>query len=176
MTFKRVNRLVHRWATPVVAIPSIIILVTGVMLQLKKQSDWIQPPTRYGSGSIPVIDFGEILEVVRSVDEAGITSWDDVDRVDIRPSKGVIKVRSVTRWEVQIDGVTGSVLHSAYRRSDLIESLHDGSFFHDAVKLWVYLPAALVLTVMWATGLYLFVLPSLARRRRPARRTSRASG
>lgn len=58
----------------------------------------------------------------------------------------------------------------AYRRSDLIESLHDGTFFGDPVKCWVVLPTGLVLAVMWGTGVYLFVLPFLARRRQRRRR------
>ena len=57
----------------------------------------------------------------------------------------------------------------AYRRSDLIESLHDGSFFGgDFAKLGVFLPTALVLCVLWGTGIYLFFLPYMVRRRRRA--------
>ena len=79
---------------------------------------------------------------------------------------GIVKVRAENRWEVQVDAVTGEVLQVAYRRSDLIESLHDGSFFHDMVKLWVFLPCALLLLGLWVSGIYLFVLPYQTRRKR----------
>ena len=70
----------------------------------------------------------------------------------------MLKIRCKNRWEIQLDANSGEVLQVAYRRSDLIESIHDGSFFHDRVKLWVFLPAALVLGVLWLTGSYLFFL------------------
>ena len=174
MRVHKANRLVHRWATVVVAAPVLVMLVTGMLLQWKKQSAWIQPPTQRGVEAALSIGFDQILAAARSVEPAGIETWDDVDRLDVRPGKGVVKVRSNTRWEVQIDATTGAVLQSAYRRSDLIESLHDGSFFHEGVKLWVFFPAAVVLTVMWATGLYLFVLPYNVRRKRRAQRRAEA--
>ena len=130
MKLNKANRLLHRWATLVVTLPMLIVLVTGILLQWKKQSAWIQPPTQRGSAAIPTIGFDEILSAARTVEEARIESWDDIDRLDVRPGKGVVKVRSNARWEIQIDAETGAVLQSAYRRSDLIESMHDGSFFH----------------------------------------------
>ena len=103
-----------------------------------------------------------------SVEEAGIEGWDDVDRLDVRPGRGMLKVRAKNRWEVQVDAATGEVLQASYRRSDLIESIHDGSFFADAAKLWVFLPAALILLGLWISGVYLWLLPHLVRRRRRA--------
>jgi hypothetical protein len=88
--------------------------------------------------------------------------------VDIRPKDGIIKVTCKSRWEVQVDFQSGEVVQSAYRRSDLIESLHDGSWFGDAAKLYVFLPVAVVVLVLWATGVYLFVLPYSVRWRRAA--------
>jgi uncharacterized iron-regulated membrane protein len=143
-----------------------------VLLQLKKQSAWIQPPSQAGTGTELALSFDQILEASQQVSEANVASWDDIDRLDVRPSKGMIKVRCKNQWEIQLDAKTGEVLQVAYRRSDLIESIHDGSFFHDIVKLWVFLPAALVLGVLWVTGLYLFFLPYYAkwnRRRKRAR-------
>jgi uncharacterized iron-regulated membrane protein len=61
------------------------------------------------------------------------------------------------------------VLQTMVRRSDLIESLHDGSWFHDRAKLWIFFPVALALLGLWATGVYLWLLPALTRRRRRER-------
>jgi hypothetical protein len=52
---------------------------------------------------------------------------------------------------------------------DLIESLHNGTFFHDKAKLWIFLPSALVLFVIWTTGIWLFLLPILTKRKRRKR-------
>lgn len=169
MNFNKANRLAHRWATVVVTLPLLVMLVTGMLLQWKKQSPWVQPPTQRGVGTVPSIGFDQILMAAASVNEAAIETWDDIDRLDVRPDRGVIKVRANNRWEVQIDAETGEVLQAAVRRSDLIESLHDGSFFHEGVKLWVFFPSAVALTVMLGTGVYMFVLPTISRRRRRAR-------
>ena len=106
-----------------------------------------------------LITFEEILKAVQSVENININSWEDVDRLDVRPKNGIIKVRGINRWEVQIDTHTGKVLQVAYRRSDLIESIHDGTFFHEKVKLWLFLPVALTLFILWLTGVYMFILP-----------------
>lgn len=170
----RLNRIVHRWGSVAIALPALIVLVSGVVLQLKKQSAWIQPKTQKGIAEEPQLSFPTILAAVQAIPEAQVQSWKDIDRLDVRPGKGMLKVRCKNRWEVQLDAATGDVLQVAYRRSDLIESIHDGSFFSDSVKLWVFLPTAVVLVVLWVTGVYLFLLPYLAKRQR--RRAKRAGG
>lgn len=166
MSAPRLNRKVHRIVALVSAVPFLLILLTGLFLQLKKDVSWIQPATRSGSGDAPVISFEQVLDAARGVPEAEVESWSDVDRLDVRPDRGLIKVRARNRWEVQVDAQSGEVLQVAYRRSDLIESLHDGSWFHDRVKLWVFLPVAVLLLGLWGTGVYLWLLPHLVRRRR----------
>ena len=133
---------------------------------MKKVSPYIQPPTQHGAGTEPAIGFERILEVARSVPEVEIESWEDIDRLDVRPGKGVVKVRCKNRYEVQIDTETSEILQVAVRPSDLIESIHDGSYFNDHFKLWVFLPAGIVLAMLVITGIYLFLLPYLVRRKR----------
>jgi uncharacterized iron-regulated membrane protein len=170
MKLSKLNRVVHRWGSILCLLPLMIIIVTGIMLQLKKEFAFIQPPTQTGSATQLSISFDRILEVVQTVPEAEIASWDDIDRLDVRPGKGMVKVRANNRWEIQIDAKTGEVLQVAVRRSDLIESIHDGSYFHESVKLWVFLPAGLILAALSITGLYLFCLPYLAKRRQRRKR------
>lgn len=167
----KLNRVLHRWGSIAVALPVLIVIVTGLILLLKKDVSWIQPPTIRGESKELTLGFDRILEISQTVPEAGIKTWNDIDRLDVRPSKGMLKVRARNRWEIQIDAKSGDVLQVAYRRSDLIESLHDGSFFHDKLKLWLFLPSALVLLALWITGIYLFFQPHLLRRKR--RKTAR---
>jgi uncharacterized iron-regulated membrane protein len=157
MKLSKLNRDVHRWASALVALPMVIVIVSGVILQLKRESAWIQPTTQVGSSGELLLSFDQILEISRLIPEAQVKSWNDIDRLDVRPGKGVLKVRCKNRWEIQLDTKTGEVLRVAYRRSDLIESIHDGSFFHDSFKRRVFLPAGVILLVVWATGIYLFI-------------------
>lgn len=168
MSAAKWNRKLHRAGAVVVALPFLVILCTGLLLQVKKQSEWIQPPSARGSTTELTAGFDQILEAARGAG-VGIDSWEDVDRLDVRPGRGLVKVRAKNRWEVQVDSATASVLQVACRRSDWIESLHDGSWFHDRVKLLVFLPSAVVLLGLWASGMYLFLLPYLVMRRRKFR-------
>ena len=152
-------RKIHYWISPFIFIPILIILSTGILLQLKKQSDWIQPPIQQGVSNIPSIEFEEMLEAAKSVPEAEINSWEDIDRIDVRPDKGISKIRSNNQWEIQIDNQTKEILSVEYRRSDVIESIHDGSFFTDYVKFGWFLPAAILLIFMSISGIYMFLLP-----------------
>ena len=161
------TRQVHYWGAFVVFLPVFIIISTGILLQLKKDIDWIQPPTANGKfENDPTISFDDILATAIKVKEPNIQSWDDIDRLDVRLGKGIVKVRSNNRWELQIDSHSGELLQVAYRRSDLIEQLHDGSWFHDKIKLWIFLPTGIILFILWCTGLYMVILPYIIKWKR----------
>jgi hypothetical protein len=160
MRFNVLNRKIHYWVSPLIALPVLIILGSGVLLQLKKHWSWVQPVEHRGTLSAPRLDLEGILTSVRGVSELNVASWDDVNRIDVRPGKGVAKVWLKSGYEVQVDLGTGSVLHTAYRRSDLIESLHDGSFFAgDWTKLGLFLPSGAALLLLWASGMWMFWVP-----------------
>jgi uncharacterized iron-regulated membrane protein len=166
------NRKAHRWGAVLVALPLLVVVVTGLLLQVKKQVTWVQPPTQKGSGKTPKLGMDDLLARLTAVPEAEVTGWGDVDRVDVRPKDGIYKVTCKNRMEVQVDFATGEVLQVAERNSDLIESFHDGSAFGDGVKLGVFLPAAVVLLGLWVSGLILFAHPwwvKLRRKRPPAK-------
>ena len=159
-------RKLHRWGAILIALPLLLVIVSGLLLQVKKQVSWVQPPTSRGVERIPSVTWDTILDTAIANQHSEVQSWNDIDRLDVRPSKGIIKVRCNNRWELQIDAATGEEVSSAYRRSDFIESLHDGSFFSDTAKLWVFLPNGLVLFALWGTGMYLWYLPIGAKRKK----------
>jgi len=155
---KKLFRQLHYWGALTCAIPLLIVIATGVLLLLKKDIAWIQPPTVKAEQGAPTLTFEQILTAVNTVPEANVATWKDIDRLDVRPNKGVIKARLKNNWEVQLNPKTGEVTSVSYRRSDIIESIHDGTFFHKQVKLGLFLPAAIILLVLWITGIYLFII------------------
>ncbi len=169
MSAPLLHRKVHRWASLAVAVPLLIMISTGILLHLKKDINWLQPATHKGSAGPPSLSFEGVLAAARRAPGSGIRTWEDVDRVDVRPGKGLIKVRGKNRMEVQLDAGTGEVLQVAYRRSDIIEHLHDGSWFHPWIKRGVFLPVGLLLLALWMTGFYLILLPYQTRRKRRKR-------
>jgi PepSY-associated TM region len=169
MRLNLLNRKIHYWATVFIALPVVVVIGSGILLQMKKHWQWVQPAEQRGSGTAPAVDLDGILRAAGSVPGIGPGSWDDVNRIDLRPSKGLAKVWLRNGWEVQVDLGTGRVLQSAYRRSDLIESIHDGSFFGgEWTKLGLVLPTGIVMLVMWITGVWMFIAPIVMRRRRAA--------
>lgn len=170
------TRKLHRWGAIITAVPLLIVILSGLLLQAKKQIEWVQPPSQKGTVTDGTVTEGKLpatveslLGVAQSVDEAEVKSWNDVDRIDVRPSKGIAKIQCKNRWEIQVDLTTNKVLSSTYRRSDLIESFHDGSFFSDSAKLWVFLPNGLILLALWGTGMWLWYLPIATRRKKKQR-------
>lgn len=153
----------HRWGAILIALPFLLVIVTGILLQLKKDWSWVQPPTHKGTGKTPSITLEGLLNAARSCPECEVKEWKDIARIDVQPGKGIAKVQARNNWEVQVDLQTGAVLQLAFRRSDIIESFHDGSWFHDNAKLWIFLPTAFVVLGLWMTGIYLFFLPHSVR-------------
>lgn len=164
MNLMKLNRKIHKWGALVIALPLIMVIGSGILLMLKKEVSWIQPKTLKGASYDLSVSFDRILEAASSASEAEIKTWEDVDRLDVRPSKGIVKVRSKNRVEVQVDTSTGRVLQVAKRNSDLIESIHDGSFFFEKAKFWIFFPSCLVLLLLWVTGICLFLYPYIRKK------------
>ena len=160
------NRKVHYWASAIVAGPLLIIACTGSILQLKKHWTWVQPPETRGSATNkPALELSGILEALKAEPSLHVTSWEQVNRLDVRLERGIVKAWLKSNWEAQIDLGTGKILQIHYRRSDWIESIHDGSIFGDTVKLGLFFPAAIGLVLLWLGGVWMFLYPFLGRRR-----------
>ncbi|RAP29016.1 hypothetical protein DID76_04300 [Candidatus Marinamargulisbacteria bacterium SCGC AG-414-C22] len=161
----KLNRNIHYWASGICAIPLLIIIISGIFLQLRKDINWIQPATIKTHIKTPSISFNQLLEKAKTVSEANINGWEDINRVDYRPQKGIIKIKSNNHWEIQLNPKNADILQVAYRRSDIIESIHDGTFFSKIVSLGVYLPTAILLLILWFTGTYLFIKTILLKKK-----------
>jgi len=165
----RTFRVFHRWLGLSLALLLVISSVTGVLLALKKDVDVIQPPTQKG--------ISKNLTEWKSLDEISLLATkafhdtypeqkeNSIDRLDVRPSKGIVKVLfKKGNWEVQIDGKSGEVKSIAKRYSDWIESLHDGSIISDGFKLISMNFLGIGLLFLIVTGVWLWYGPRRVRR------------
>ena len=171
MNWRKINAGIHYWGSAIIVIPLIIVLMSGLLLQVKKEFTWIQPKTMKTKYRDLTLDFKQILAVSKTVEEAKIQSWKDVKLLDVRPGKGITKVRAKNNWEIQIDNQSAEILAVNFRRSDIIEAIHDGSWFHEYAKLGLFLPSAVILLLMMITGIYLFfkILPNKRKQRQRQR-------
>jgi len=157
-------RKLHRYLGVSLAVLLLISALTGMLLSLKKDVAFLQPPTQNGE-SENLTDWKPLEELRKTAEMAlyqsePLQADNPVDRLDIRPSKGIAKVLFENQqWEVQIDGVSGKVLSIGRRHSDWIESLHDGSIISDLFKLISMNFLGLGLICLLLTGIWLWYGP-----------------
>lgn len=149
--------------------------VTGILLGWKKHSGGaLLPGTQKGSDAamenwLP-LDTLSLLATQGLFQATGQLL--EIDRIDVRPSKGILKYRFKGRQqEVQIDGATGEVLSVGRRHSDWIEQVHDGSIVEDALgiphgifKVFYNSIMGIALIVFTVTGFWLWCGPKRMRR------------
>lgn len=161
-------RKYHKWLGIALALFLLVSAITGILLAWKKDIDLLQPPTNKGvskelSTWMPVEELANIATEALYAAHPNLEG-NAVDRMDIRPSKGIVKVLfDKGWWEVQVDGTTGEIKSIQKRHSDWIEALHDGSIITDWFKLISMNFVGWGLLIMIGTGLWLWYGPKQVR-------------
>lgn len=171
----RRTRRLHRWSGISLFVFFFVMAVTGVALGWKKHAGGaIMPATQRGQASevsafLP-LDTLSLVATRALYARRGILS--EIDRVDVRPGKGMMKfLFADQQLEVQLDATTGAVLGVGRRHSDWIEAVHDGSIVDDALglpggifKVTYNSLMGLALVVFVVTGFWLWYGPKRMRR------------
>lgn len=172
----RLVRKVHRYTGASLFIVFLFISITGLLLGWKKDSKgYLLPKTQKGL-STHSSDW-LTLEVLQNKALFLLDSLDSqldkkIDRLDVRPGKGVVKFTFENHYqEIQLDLTTGQLLSFGKRRSDLLEQLHDGSWIDRQLgsgffKLFYTSISGLALLVFTITGFWLWYGPKRMRQRR----------
>lgn len=164
MKFTKLNRTIHNWISIFIAMPLLLVIVSGMFLLLKKDVEWIQPSSVRGENSAtPTVPHTDLLAAATSTEQTKGMNWADFDRIDYKTDRGMVKFITIDGWEVQVDTTNASVLSVKERRSDFFEKLHDGSWFGDWMKYYILIPSAICLFTLWITGLYMFIYPYFKR-------------
>lgn len=166
----RVSRKVHRYTGLALALFFFTIGVTGLLLGWKKQAVLL-PPTSKGASAVaaewlPVDSLTQQAHVYLQ-QAAGSDLSLQLDRIDIRPDKGIAKyIYADHYWEVQVDCSNAALLSVGKRNSDFIEHLHDFSLFDrelktggDVLKLLYTTVMGLSVIVFTITGFWLWYGP-----------------
>ena len=108
-----------------------MISTTGLLLGWKKKTGLLAP-TQKGMSVNPAewltIDSLTKLAVKYLHDSIDASLPSELDRIDIRPAKGIVKfVFANHYWGLQIDCASGKLLLIEQRKSDFIEDIHDGT-------------------------------------------------
>ena len=167
MKFYKLVRNTHKWVSVLLSAAFINMAVTGFLLLVKKKYDWIQPPTREDAkgNAGDFINIQQLFEIVLNQGHEDFKSYADIDRIDFRPNKRVYKVQSkYNHSEIQVGAVTGAVLSEDQRLSDMLEDIHDGSFFGARVHDWFMPLMAFSLFFLSISGIYLWLQPRIRKR------------
>ncbi|MEQ9439982.1 MAG: PepSY-associated TM helix domain-containing protein [Cyclobacteriaceae bacterium] len=158
----------HSWIGICLLIFVILSSLTGLLLAWKKNVDLLQPPTQSASADDrPWLSIPEISQIAQQAFEQAHPEDDSqIDRLDVRPDKGIVKVLMDNYWEVQVDGYSGEVFSIARRHSDWIEKVHDGSIISDTFKLWSMNTLGLGLLLISLTGGWMWWAPRQIRRQK----------
>lgn len=168
----RISRSVHRTTGALLFVFFFVVACTGLLLGWKKNSGGVILAKTYQGSSADLKDWLPIhvlhekaVVAMRESVAPGLSL--ELDRIDVRPDKGVVKFVFVEHyWGVQLDGATGEVLHLERRRADFIENVHDGSILDylagtkgGQLKLAYTSIMGLALLVFTCTGFWLWYGP-----------------
>lgn len=173
----RTFRKIHRTTGAFLFVFFFIVSITGLLLGWKKHSGGLILPKSYQGTTSDLKDWLPLdslhtvaLNILRDSLSPGLS--EDLDRLDIRQDKGIIKfVFADHFYEIQLDGATGQLLQIAVRRSDYIEKIHDGSildYYFDTgngeIKLVYTTIMGLALLTFTITGFWLWYGPKRMRK------------
>lgn len=169
--FLRLTRKIHKWMGLFLALFLLISAITGITLAWKKNIATLQPPTVKGVSTDlstwkPMAELHDLALVeIKNHLPKGETA--EIDRIDARPSKGMVKVLfNKGWWEVQLDATTGKTLSVGRRHADWIEHLHDGSIVNQLFKLVSMNTLGIGLIISVLGGFWLWFAPRKLRRER----------
>lgn len=149
----------HLWLGILVSGVVLVLSISGILLNHKRALGLMPDVSNQPSG-----EFADALPMAELVRLAGAAAPQaaaaGVDRLDVRPRSGLMKVRfrDDVVTEVTVDINSGSVLHVGLRNDVFLEKLHSGEIFGDK---WILLSdfAAVVLVVLIISGYWLWLFP-----------------
>lgn len=127
----RFFRWLHRKTALALFLFFLVISITGILLGIKKQTGLLEPTQKgISSNATAWLSIDSLQKNANRFlkDSVSENLSIDMDRIDIRPDKGIVKfVYKEHYYGLQLDLTTGRLLLIEKRKSDFIENIHDGS-------------------------------------------------
>ena len=174
----RLFRSVHRTLGMFLFLLFLFVSVTGLMLGWKKNSGGLILPRSFEGTSTDPADWIPIDSLYKNAvsilhDSLSHDLSSELERIDIRPDKGMVKFVFIDDYiGIQLDCTTGNLLHIETRRSDFIENIHDGSILdyyfktdNEQIKLIYTTITGLSLLLFTITGFWLWYGPKRMRKK-----------
>jgi uncharacterized iron-regulated membrane protein len=137
----------HGYIALIITLPLIVTALTGVILQLRDQFEFIQPsPIKTElAPNKKLLTFEAIQE-----------KHPDLDQVIYKPSKGTMVVRFKDGLETHLHPQTGEALKTAMRRTNFLIDLHQGSWMGKFGQYIIHFSTGLGLCFLIVSGLIIY--------------------
>lgn len=139
----------HRDVGLIVALPLLAVALTGSLLILRNQFEWIQP-----KAVAPEYQAHTPLLTLEQIE--GKIGNREIDQIIYRPKKKNLSVRLKDSTEIQLHPQTGVVLKEAKRRTNLFIEIHQGSWLGGLGMYAIHLPAALGFIFLIVSGILIY--------------------
>jgi uncharacterized iron-regulated membrane protein len=171
----------HLWLGVLVTIGLIAISITGILLNHKRglglMPEVEHEPTGPISQSISIERMASAALEAAPQEAKGEWKTGDpvdislIDRMDVRPRNGFVKVRlrDKASMEMTVDIASGKVLHVGRRGDVFLEKLHSGEAFGGLPFVILSDIAAVGLVLTLITGYWLWLAPKVSRAARADR-------
>lgn len=150
----------HLWMGVLATGVLLLVCATGILLNHKRPLGLMPDPPHRASGAFE--SARPLPELARRAGEAvgPAVAAAGIDRMDVRPGDGLVKVRFDDRevTEATVDLASGRVVHVGARSDVFLEKLHSGEIFGNG---WVLLSdaAAVALVLALVSGYWLWLYP-----------------
>ena len=144
-------RKYHRIISLVIFLPFLLMVITGLLLQVRQNAEFIQPKA-------VKMEFqkGQSLLSFENIISASKVSEKEIDQIIYKPEKFHLALRLKNGNELQIHPQTGEILKSSPRLTGLLIDLHQGSFFSSLGQYLIFLPAGLGVLFLLISGLIIY--------------------
>lgn len=165
---------VHLWLGVLVTIALVAIAVTGILLNHKRGLGLMPEVEHEASGPFAsAVSLEQLaLAALEAAPPESRGSWKSgdpvdislIDRMDVRPRDGFVKVRlrDKASMEMTVDLASGRVIHTGRRGDVFLEKLHSGEIFGGQPFVILSDIAAVALVLTLITGYWLWLAPKLS--------------
>ena len=137
-------RKLHRIVALIIVVPLSVTILTGLVLLMRNQIEWIQPKT---------VGTQEVVDTPMLAWESLVNRPEgDVEQIIYRPKKHNISIRLTDGRELQVHPQTGETLKLANRNTNWIIRLHEGSWLGTFGQNFIHLIAGLGLAFLVISG------------------------
>lgn len=144
-------RKYHRVVSLIVAIPFGLVLLTGLLLQVRQNVEVIQPK----AVSMKKIEDKDLLTFREIIQASGVDDK-EIDQIIYRPGKFHLALRLRNGNELQLHPQSGEILKNSPRLTTLLIDLHQGSFFSAWGQYLIFLPSGLGVLFLLVSGLMIY--------------------